>query len=113
MCIRDSAERVGYKECKTADEFDAWWNKFDDKGIAKFVKDQEAKNPGSGEKILADFKTKGWTTVNKKTVSYTHLDVYKRQAVAFAVGNGVDAVDLNGGGGGVVAHVGCLFLRKG
>ena len=35
------------------------------------------------------------------------------RAVAFAVGNGVDAVDLNGGGGGVVAHVGCLFLRKG
>ena len=76
----ERAERVGYKECKTADEFDAWWNKFDDKGIAKFVKDQEAKNPGSGEKILADFKTKGWTTVNKKkygvypwTVSYTHL----------------------------------------
>lgn len=62
----ERAERVGYKECKTADEFDAWWNKFDDKGIAKFVKDQEAKNPGSGEKILADFKTKGWTTVNKK-----------------------------------------------
>ncbi len=64
--IRNAPNAWATKECKTADEFDAWWNKFDDKGIAKFVKDQEAKNPGSGEKILADFKTKGWTTVNKK-----------------------------------------------
>lgn len=42
------------------------WRPVDAKGVAKFVKDQEAKNPGSGEKILADLKTKGWTTVNKK-----------------------------------------------
>lgn len=63
----ERAARVGYTtELKTADQFDAWWNKFDDKGIAKFVAAQEEKKPGSGEKILNDFKTKGWTTVNKK-----------------------------------------------
>ena len=62
----ERAERVGYKECRTADEFDAWFNKFDDKGVENFIKTQEAKKPGMGEKVRRDLAEKGWTTVNWK-----------------------------------------------
>ena len=62
----ERAERVGYKECRTADEFDAWFNRFDDKGVENFIKAQEAKKPGMGEKVRRDLAEKGWTTVNWK-----------------------------------------------
>lgn len=62
----ERADRVGYKECRTADEFDAWFNRFDQKGIENFIKAQEAKKPGMGEKIRRDFAERGWTTVNRK-----------------------------------------------
>lgn len=62
----DRAARVGYKQCKTAEEFDAWWNALDDRGIEAFIAANEKKKPGSGEKIRRDFKERGWTTVTKK-----------------------------------------------
>lgn len=62
----DRAARVGYKECKTAKEFDAWWDAFDERGIEAFIASNEKKKPGSGEKIRNDFKERGWTTVKKK-----------------------------------------------
>lgn len=70
----ERAARVGYKECRTADEFDAWFNRFDDIGVENFVKAQEAKKPGMGEKVRRDLKEKGWTTVNVKK-----YDVYPYQ----------------------------------
>ena len=59
-------ERAGYTECKTAEEFAKWWDAFDDRGIEAFIKAQEAKKPGAGEKIRRDFAERGWTTVKKK-----------------------------------------------
>ncbi len=70
----ERAERVGYRECRTADEFDAWFNRFDDRGVEDFIKAQEAKKPGMGEKVRRDLKEKGWTTVNWKK-----YDVYPYQ----------------------------------
>ncbi len=65
---------MGYRECRTADEFDAWFNRFADIGVENFVKAQEAKKPGMGEKVRRDLKEKGWTTVNVKK-----YDVYPYQ----------------------------------
>ncbi|MFR6359080.1 MAG: molybdopterin-dependent oxidoreductase [Sutterella wadsworthensis] len=76
----ERAERVGYKECKTADEFDAWWNKFDDKGIAKFVKDQEAKNPGSGEEDPRRLQDQGLDHGQQEEVRRLSLEEALRHA---------------------------------
>lgn len=62
----ERAERVGYKECHTADEFDAWFNHFDDVGIENFIKAQEKKAPGEGERVRKALFEKGWVTVNLK-----------------------------------------------
>lgn len=63
----DRAARAGYTaECKTAAEFDKWWDALDDRGIEAFIAANEKKKPGSGEKIRRDFKERGWTTVKKK-----------------------------------------------
>lgn len=62
-----AAERVGYKtECRTADEFDKWWNALDDKGIANFVAANNKKHEGKGDKLLAEMKANGWCTPNRK-----------------------------------------------
>lgn len=63
----DRAARCGYtKELRTADEFDAWWNAFDDRGIESFLSAQEKKKPGSAQRIRKELNERGWTTVNKK-----------------------------------------------
>lgn len=63
----DRAARAGYtKEYRTAEEFAAWWDALDERGIEAFIAANEKKKPGSGEKIRRDFKERGWTTVKKK-----------------------------------------------
>lgn len=62
----ERAERVGYTECRTAEEFAKFWKSFDDKGIKKYVAAAEEKKPGSGAKILKDLQTKGFSTVKMK-----------------------------------------------
>ena len=62
----ERAARVGYAECRDARQFDAWWNALDDRGIEAFIAANEKKKPGMGEKIRADFKERGWSTVKKK-----------------------------------------------
>lgn len=62
----ERAKRVGYAECRTAEEFDAWFDTFDRKGVEDFIAAQEKKSPGAGEKVRRDLEERGWTTVNMK-----------------------------------------------
>lgn len=62
----ERAKRVGYTECKTAQEFDKYFNAFIDKGFNKFLKAADEAKPGSADKIRKDIETQGWSTVRMK-----------------------------------------------
>ncbi len=70
----EKAERVGYKQCKTAEEFDAYFNAFTNKGYKKFLAACEKSMPGSAERISNDIAQKGWSTIKIKK-----YDVYPYQ----------------------------------
>lgn len=67
----ERAERVGYKECKTAEEFNQYFNAFAQRGYDKLVADCEKAVPGWGKQICEDMATKGWSTIKPKV-----YDVY-------------------------------------
>lgn len=67
----ERAERMGYKECKTAEEFAKYYDALTDKGFNSFLKQQETAKPGSAARISSDIKEKGWSTIKMKA-----YDVY-------------------------------------
>ena len=57
--------------------------------LAVTVVDKESQPPGNGGGVgQPGFSLQGPTAVTYGPVSYTHLDVYKRQPVAYAAGPG-------------------------
>lgn len=71
----EKAERVGYKECRTAEEFNKYFGAFTDKGFNKFLAQCESKKPGWAEKIKKDIETQGWSTI--KTKKYNEYPYHK------------------------------------
>lgn len=71
----EKAERVGYKECKTAEEFNKYFDAFTDKGFNKFLAKCESQKPGWAEKIKKDIETQGWSTI--KTKKYNEYPYHK------------------------------------
>lgn len=71
----EKAERVGYKECKTAEEFNKYFDAFTDKGFNKFLAKCESQKPGWAEKIKKDIETQGWSTI--KTKKYNQYPYHK------------------------------------
>lgn len=62
----EKAARVGYKECKTAEEFNKYFDAFTDKGFNKFLAQCESQKAGSAAKIKKDIETQGWSTIKTK-----------------------------------------------
>ena len=62
----EKAARVGYKECRTAEEFNRYFDAFTEKGFNKFLAQCESQKPGSAAKIKKDIETQGWSTIKTK-----------------------------------------------
>lgn len=62
----ERAERVGYKGCGTAEEFNAYFGAFVDRGYKKLLDDCEKKMPGSAEAIRKSVSENGWATIKTK-----------------------------------------------
>lgn len=62
----ERAARVGYKECKTAEEFNAYYDAFTKRGYAKLLVDCDKVKPGWSRQIHEDIRTKGWSTIKTK-----------------------------------------------
>lgn len=62
----ERAARVGYTECKTAEEFNAYFDKFTETGYKKFLASCEQAKPGSAKEISEHVKEKGWATIKMK-----------------------------------------------
>ena len=69
----EKAARVGYKECKTAEEFNKYFDAFTNKGFNKFLAQCESQKPGWAAKIKKDIETQGWSTI--KTKKYNQLSL--------------------------------------
>ena len=62
----ERAERVGYSECKTAEEFNKYFDAFTQRGFDKLVADCDKSVPGWGNQIREDIAAKGWSTIKPK-----------------------------------------------
>ncbi len=62
----ERAERVGYKECKTAEEFNKYFDAFTQRGFDQFLDNCDKAKPGWKAQIQEDIATKGWSTITKK-----------------------------------------------
>ncbi len=62
----ERAERVGYKECKTAEEFNQYFDGFTERGFENLLKDCDNTVPGWGTQIREDMASKGWSTIKQK-----------------------------------------------
>lgn len=71
----EKAARVGYKECKTAEEFNKYFDAFTNKGFNKFLAQCESQKPGWAAKIKKDIETQGWSTI--KTKKYNQYPYHK------------------------------------
>ena len=60
------AARVGYKECKTAEEFNAYFDAFTKRGYAQLLEECDKVKPGWSRRIHEDIRTKGWSTIKIK-----------------------------------------------
>ena len=59
----ERAARVGYKECKTAEEFNAYFDAFTKRGYAQLLEECDKVKPGWSRRIHEDIRTKGWSTI--------------------------------------------------
>lgn len=62
----ERAARVGYKECKTAEEFNAYFDAFTKRGYAQLLEECDKVKPGWSRRIHEDIRTKGWSTIKIK-----------------------------------------------
>ena len=63
----ERAARVGYKsECKTAEEFDRYFDAFTEAGYKKLLTEREMKKPGEAARIMRDMKEQGWSKIVDK-----------------------------------------------
>ncbi len=69
-----AADRLGYaKECRTTEEWKAWFDGMTEKAWAKFIASKNESKPGEGDRIAAEIAEKGWCrTAEKKFGVYPY-----------------------------------------